>query len=440
MVQITDGHADSNATEVPPSARDYWAAALVGVSAAFLLCGYELVRSPSTTLFMDAYGPNSLPAAMAVTPLAIIAALYLYGRLLTWLGPRRALLTTTVGSALLLAAAYLGVFAQWRPAAALLFVVREAYVVLLVEQYWSFINSTLATRSARKLNGPICGIASAGSIIGGRTVALLAERVGTEGLVLLAAVATLPAAGLMNLAYRRCGEPQDRPAERRSDTLGLGLFSRNRVLVVLLLVILLTQAVSTLLDLNFNGTVQATITAPDPQAARDSRTAFLGTFWSRVNIASAFMQFLATPLLLRWLPLGLIHLAIPLAHVSACVYLLLTESLFAAGLAFMLFKALDYSTFRAAKEILYIPLSFDARYRAKEVIDVFGYRFGKGGVSLAVMGAQAAGSPVVKAGLAVGALAAALAWAVLAIPLTHAYAASSKTASARKRYPPRLAT
>ena len=47
------------------------------------------------------------------------------------------------------------------------------------------------------------------------------------------------------------------------------------------------------------------------------------------------------------------------------------------------------SIFRASKEVLYIPLPFDARYRSKEVIDAFGYRASKGGVSalLGVAGA-----------------------------------------------------
>jgi ATP/ADP translocase len=37
-----------------------------------------------------------------------------------------------------------------------------------------------------------------------------------------------------------------------------------------------------------------------------------------------------------------------------------------------------YSVFRAVKELLYVPLSFDARYRAKEIIDAFVYRASKG--------------------------------------------------------------
>ena len=48
------------------------------------------------------------------------------------------------------------------------------------------------------------------------------------------------------------------------------------------------------------------------------------------------------------------------------------------GAAFFLSKTVDYSVFRAAKEVLYIPLSFTARYRAKMTIDALIYRSTKG--------------------------------------------------------------
>jgi AAA family ATP:ADP antiporter len=412
----------SSSVAMPPeTGRAFWAAGLVGLSAAFLLCGYELVRSPSNSLFKEAYGKGALPYVMTATPLAVVAILYVYGRLLTWLGARRTLLATTVGSCLLLAGLFASVHAGWTFARAILYVFREAYVVLLIEQYWSFINSTLATATAKKLNGPICGIASLGAIAGDAVVAGISTTIGSARLLVLAAVVTLPAALLMNMAYHRCGEPRARDALRSADTLGLRLFGSNAMLVILLAVILLTQAVAALLDLSFQGILQDAIPNVDRQ------TAFSGRFFAWLNIASFGMQFIVTPVLLRALPLGLIHMAIPLVHVGSCIYLLRSGSLFAAGLAFTLFKAIDYSTFRAAKEILYIPLSFDARYRAKEVIDVFGYRFGKGGASLAITGLKASGMAITDAGLAVGALAAAAFWAALALPLAHAYKARQKT-------------
>lgn len=46
------------------------AAAAIAVSAAFLLCGYEFVRSVSSSLFIHAYGAKNLPIVMALGPVA----------------------------------------------------------------------------------------------------------------------------------------------------------------------------------------------------------------------------------------------------------------------------------------------------------------------------------------------------------------------------------
>ena len=73
--------------------------------------------------------------------------------------------------------------------------------------------------------------------------------------------------------------------------------------------------------------------------------------------------------------------------------------------------------FRAAKEVLYIPFSFDVRYRAKEVIDVFGYRAGKGVSSAAIVFLQRVGVGISGLYLQI-ALACVALWLVLIFPLT----------------------
>ncbi len=397
----------------PHPAKPYVVGILIGLSAAFLFCGYELVRSPTNTLFKAAYGKAALPYVMAATPVGVVVLLYIYGRLLTWLGPRWTLVATTIGSCAILAGSYGAIAAGWNFAAAILYVVREAYIVLLMEQYWSFLNSTLGEANARRLNGPICGIGSGGSIVGGILVGTLATKVGSPALLLLGAAITLPTALLTWLAYQYGGQPQPRPDEPHSDTLGSRLLFRQPILAILLGVILLTQAISGLTDLSFQGILQDAI--PD----QDKQTAFSGWFYMWLNIAAAFMQFGATPLLLWLVPTRRIHIAIPLIHVCTCAYLWGSPTLLSAGIAYMVFKVLDYSIFRAAKELLYIPLSFDARYRAKELIDVFGYRFGKGGMSLVVAALQKPGQAVAAPILALIAAGAAVAWAALAIPLTR---------------------
>ena len=48
----------------------------------------------------------------------------------------------------------------------------------------------------------------------------------------------------------------------------------------------------------------------------------------------------------------------------------------------MTIKTLDYSFFGIIREMLYIPLKTDEKYRAKAIIDVFAYRSAKAVASL----------------------------------------------------------
>ncbi len=390
--------------------------AAISAAATFLVGGYEFVRSASSALFITAYGSAMVPYAMTAVPIAVGLVIYGYGLLLSRLGARRALTVSTVFSAAIFLACYAGLRQGMEFAAAVLYVYRQAYIVLLIEQYWSLINSTLTPEQAKRYNGPIIGGASLGPIICGLIVSRTAETLGTEQFVLLAAASLIPAALLARLAYSLAGEP--RPSKKERDGLqghvNLGLFFRSRTLLLLLCVVGITQIVSTSLNLRFYNLLEITI------PTLDARTAYLGSFWFGVNSASFILQFVISPIVLTRLPLRWVHLGIPAVHFIAAAVLVFHPTLFAAAAAFLLFKCLDYSLFRAAKEVLYIPLSFDARYRAKQVIDTFTYRFSMGftGGILSVI-TRAAGA-IPGAAYTVLAMVSTLAWAGLAVPLTNA--------------------
>jgi AAA family ATP:ADP antiporter len=115
---------------------------------------------------------------------------------------------------------------------------------------------------------------------------------------------------------------------------------------------------------------------------KDIRTAYLGSFWNRVNIISFSMQFLITPLVLKRFKIKYVLIFIPLLHLFTSLYSFIFPSLFSAGLVFMIFKSMDYSIYKASKEILYIPFSYDTKYRVKQIVDSFTYRFSKGFISI----------------------------------------------------------
>ena len=394
--------------------RETWATVCISMAAAFLLCGYEFLRSSSNTLFQAAYGTQNLPLITALMPLGLIVVLYIYGWLLSRIGPRRTLLVTSLGSGLVIALCYIQIHAGSKLATGVIYIFREAYIVLLIEQYWSFLNSTLGSAYARKLNGPIAGISSLGSITGGLLLSKLAEPLGTPAMLLFAAGAVIPATLFSAFAYKKCGEPKPTLQEKEGQQghLGVKVLSTSPFLLCLFTLVMTTQIVSTVLSLSFQTILHAEMTNIDKQ------TAFSGQFFALINSASAFLQFIAAPFLLTYVPLKIIHAIIPLIHISAVTVLLMSPSLKTAGLAYLIFKAIDYSVFRAAKEILYIPLSFDARYRAKELIDVFGYRFSKGGTSLILTILQKLGVAIVPL-YSWAALGAACLWLTFILPLVR---------------------
>lgn len=377
-----------------------------GVAAFFLLAGYEYVRSVSTSLFIAAYSADRVPIVMALGPVGTLLFLYAYAVILSRVGPRNALVITSLFSGAAIFACYLAISAGSRLATGVLYVLREAYVVIIIEQYWSFINSTLTPAQASRFNGPICGIASLGSILGAKMVNLTAVSMTSEKLLLFAAVSLVPAAACSALAFRLGGEPRPEPAETEphSGGLALDLFRRNSVLVYLTLLIVLTQVMAAVLEIRFNGLLE--IARPD----KDLRTEYLGAFWFYLNGVAAFLQFVVAPALIARVRVMRLHAAFPLIHLAACAALLVWPSLATGAAAFLIFKSVDYSLFRAAKELLYLPLSFDARYRAKELIDAFGYRASKGAVAGVIALAGQVLGTIPGAVFPAAALAAATAW------------------------------
>ena len=301
----------------------------------------------------------------------------MYGRLLSAHGATRTLAITSVLSGALIFVCYLSLINDIKIAAAIIVIFREAYIVIIIEQYWSFVNSTLTEKQAKIINGPFCAIASVGSVVGGLLVGQWAESMGTETLLVFAAASLFPAAILGVFAYRFAGEPKPSIAEEggRRGHLGVKTLFSSRYLTLIGILILCTQLISTVLDLRFGLLVEKELTVTD------ERTAYFGNFYAGLGAISAFLQLIVVPIALRFVSLRIIHAGIPIIHLMNGLVLTLNPSLRTGGTAFLTFKALDYSLFRCGKELFYMPLTYDERYRAKQIVDSFGYRFGKGGSS-----------------------------------------------------------
>ncbi|MCY3740206.1 MAG: Npt1/Npt2 family nucleotide transporter [Candidatus Poribacteria bacterium] len=397
--------------------RLIYAAIAISSAAAFVLFGYEFIRSVSSSLFIDAYGAENLSRGMVAIPPSMIVMLYCYGRLLSRQGASRALAITSLFSAILILACYAALVRGMHFAAAVIYVFREAYIVIVIEQFWSFVNSVLTTEQAKRINGPFCAVASMGSFAGGKLVSRWAEVLGSETLLLFTAASLVPTAVFGVIAYRFGGEPKpsEEEAGGKLGHLGIGTLFRSRYLLFIGILILSTQVVSTVLDLRFNGLAETQI--PD----KDMRTAFFGDVYGNLGLIAGILQLVVVPLALRFVALRIIHVSVPVVHLVSSLVLTISPSLRSGTAAYMIFKALDYSIFRAAKELFYMPLSYDSRYRAKQINDSFGYRFGKGGsagvIELVRLGIQT----IPGIAFSITAMVAAIVWTPIAFNLTRAY-------------------
>jgi AAA family ATP:ADP antiporter len=313
-----------------------------------------------------------------LVPLAMFAFTWLFSVSLRRLGAARTFIATLLLSALVLAASAMAVLHGVPGSAFMLYIFGQAYIVFIVEEVWAFINSLFVPAQGKRWNGVIIAVSTAGSIAGGLLTGRLSTAIGSERIVWIASGLTAAASLLGWLAFRQAGTqpaPPDRPPARLADHFAWDLLRTGPTIRRLALIVVAAQSVAVLLDIAFHRALQAAMPLQDP------RTAFLGYFWSAVNLFALVLQLGLTPLVLSRVPLRRVHAAIPLLFGLAALAAAAFPILPVLGAAFFISKTVDYSLFRAAKEVLYIPLSFTARYRAKMTVDALIYRSSKGVVS-----------------------------------------------------------
>jgi ATP/ADP translocase len=378
--------------------------------------GYSFARPSTLALFTSTSTGYSSPAAFAlamafVSPTALLL-LIAYSRVLDKYEPRGALTRTSLFCAgtLSLAAAAIVLFQQSGltfmsiPAAKFitgpLFVFRESYVQLLTSQYWSFMASVLTPTQSSMWFAPISGLTSFTSALAGLSVSTVVEKLGLPGaligtsiMLLLSLFATEKA---YSIAERYGFNPAEEVHKKQKAKRGRGnadtakesdpgliqkaadLFARVPTLKALFLEILSAQGLATLLNICF----VAKLTSSIPDDAE--RAGWMGKFFALINIISMTIQFGVLPPLMTFLEPRHLWRTMPIIMMCFTTFQSLQRdpSLYVVSASLLVMKTLEYSVRRMLDEMVYVPLDFESRYVGKEVIGVFGYRFGKSSMSL----------------------------------------------------------
>lgn len=352
----------------------------------FISCEYAVVRPVSNSVFITAYTSAFLPYAwLATVPLNLILVA-LYNKYLPRLGCWRCfvVLTSLIGLSNIFAALFLGKI----PGLSFLFYVwKEVYIMLMFQQLWSVIHAKMDLKRAKYLYGLLFGAGALGSIIGSGIPSFLAVAWGSENLLFLSVPIVFALFVVYHFLLKFSDEIVFKQEKKESAFAafrhGMNLIGSSKLLVFILGIVALMQITATLTDYQFNGFLEHHL------PTKDLRTEYSGKILGIVHSCTLCLQIFGSFLVVHFLGLKRSHLLIPcLLSLSGLCFLFFPIFPIAA-LSYILIKSFDFSLFGIIKEMLYIPLSQDDKFRAKSVIDVFAYRTSKALASLLILGLQA---------------------------------------------------
>lgn len=401
----------------------------LGLIAVLILFNYEIVRPAVEATFTSDLGYEALPKAWLAVAGTVVVAVTLFNRVSARVPLLRLLAFSAVGSAGLLALLLLARDAALGGATYALYVWKDVHIVFLIEAFWMFANTVYRTESAARLYGLFCAGGSLGAAAGARFSRwLLAQGLDTSqvlwvaaGIFVLISLGALLMHQLTPVQPREVAEPSERVRWRD----GFSAMGKSRLLMWLLVLVLTTQLLINLVDYQFNGVVQEAY--PD----RDARTAAMSRVYEWISYGALAMQVLTGPLL-KTLKLPGTMLALPLLVGGAATAMIVLPRFLTAAIAKVTTKVVDYSLFRATKELLYIPLTYREKVQGKAVIDILGYRAAKAGASLLLLGMASLGVGRSLAGVGAVIIALAALWAAAALILLRHYRAASAAQAARE--------
>jgi ATP:ADP antiporter, AAA family len=384
-----------------------------------IMCSYEVARPAVESLFLERYGQRGLPWVWLAIAALAFAVVGIYNRLAASIPVSSLFVGASMAGVacfVLLAGLQLaGV--SWASFA--LYVVKDLYVVVLVEAFWSMANLHFTSATARWAYGVFCAAGSLGSVAGGLTVGRLAARVGTIHTLWL--VAVIVAGVGVGASFVGRGLRQDPPPQPTKPSLreAVRTLSASPYLGLMVLIVACSQLTITLIDYDFNGSVALTF----PNV--DERTRAIAYIYSTIA-GAAFLLQLTTGVVLRTQGVARTLVVLPILLMSCMAAFVVAPVFGVMAVAKVASKAFDYSLFRAAKEMLYIPLGYREKTEGKAIVDMLTYRVAKGGVSLVLLGLAAIGLLAATPFLTIGII---LGWIAVAVTIGRRYALRLKPGS-----------
>lgn len=356
----------------------------LGVLAYALMLTYSVSRPATESLFLEAHTSKSLPIVWLSVAAGMILAVTAYNRFVVRTDLLRLLGDVSAASAMALAVLLMARAADIPGTYYALYMWKDIYVILLVEIYYSYSDSVFPIKTARWIYGFFGVLASLGSMTGNLLVGSLARQFGTAT-ALWFVPPVLCAIWLFCIPFSRMagiGTSAIKKTARGSLAESFRIVRKSSYLILVLALIALVQIVVTLVDFQFNTAVEGAY------SNIDQRTAIIGKVYAALSFGTVTLQALTGPIL-RLAGVPLVLLAVPFILCSGLGIFVAIPRFATMALVKIASKCFDYTIFKTAKEILYIPLTYAEKTEGKSIVDMMMYRVAKGGASILIIGLAA---------------------------------------------------
>jgi len=351
-----------------------------------ITAAYSVIKSLRVASYLESLGADKLPLAYLLTAVLIGFVVALHSRVQAII-PRVNLIIFSLIFFILNTLLFWFLFSfnwTWLPLA--YYVWANVFLAVTITQFWIVVNDLFNPREAKRLVGFFGSGGIVGGIVGGEATGLLARSNVDFGLLLLASgflVACIPVVYLLasqqkkNQGLSPRVQPEPAAPDGATATVGfrdcLKTVRGNHYLRLIAAGITLSLVVSTFIDWQFNKVVEGA------SSLENRLTSFYGHFNAGLLVLAFFVQIFLTRRFIQRFGLKFSFLIYPLVLVGVLSGLaILPASLLLALTLKGTDKSLSYTLNQSVRELLYIPVSPDIKYKAKVFIDMFLNRFAKG--------------------------------------------------------------
>ena len=349
------------------------------------MTSYNVIKPLTRGEFIAGLGVLNLPWAQFGTGILIGFIMQGYSKAVSVVPKRWTIPVTQAGMAGLLLLFWLlftTARAQWVSAG--FYVLAAIFGILFISQFWTLANDVYDPRQAKRIFGFIGAGASLGGATGAGLTAYLVERVGTESMLLVSAgIMAVCLLIVITLVRREQGAGLGDAGTTGenggvSGAEAIQLLTSSRHLQIISVVIAFGAIAAAIIEQQLN------MAAAEAKGAgnADAISAFLAQVTVYLSLIGFAIQIGATSRIHRILGIGFALLILPVSFGTTAAIMLVNRALWAPGLARITDTALRYTVDKTSREVLFLPLPAELKYRAKPFVDVTMDRLAKGAGAL----------------------------------------------------------